>query len=42
MIDGSLLEAKDVVYSVNTWMEYSANTDTGKFMQEVTAEDDHT
>ena len=30
MSDGTPLVADDVVYSVNTWMEYSANSDTGR------------
>ena len=42
MSDGTPLVADDVVYSVNTWMEYSANSDTGRFLADVAAEDEHT
>ena len=42
MTDGSLLIADDVVYSVNTCMEYSLNTDTGRFFVGAEAEDEHT
>ena len=42
MSDGTPLVADDVVYSVNTWIEYSANSDTGRFLADASAEDEHT
>ena len=42
MTDGTPLVADDVVYSVNTWLEYSANTDTGRFLTGAVADDEHT
>ena len=42
MTDGTPLVADDVVYSVNTWMECSPNSDTGRFLADVSAEDEHT
>ena len=42
MSDGTPLVADDVVYSVNTWMEYSPNSDTGRFIADVAADDEHT
>ena len=42
MTDGSPLTADDVVYTINTCMEYSANTDTGRFFAGAEAEDEHT
>ena len=42
MSDGTPLVADDVVYSVNTWMEYSANSDTGRFLGDVSSDDEHT
>ncbi len=42
MSDGTPLVADDVVYSVNTWMEYSANSDTGRYLADVSSEDEHT
>ena len=41
MSDGTPLVADDVVYSVNTWIEFSGNTDTGRFLADVSAEDEH-
>ena len=41
MYDGTPLVADDVAYSVHTWMEKSANSDTGRFLEDVTVEDDH-
>jgi len=42
MSDGTPLVADDVVYSVNTWIEYSGNSDTGRFMEGAVADDEHT
>ena len=42
MSDGTPLVADDVVYSVNTWIEFSGNTDTGRFLADASAEDEHT
>lgn len=42
MSDDTPLVAEDVVYSVNVWMETSANSDTGRFLVGATAEDEHT
>ena len=42
MTDGTLLEAADVVYSINVFMEYSGNSDTGRFFVGAEAEDEHT
>lgn len=42
MSDGTPLVADDVVYSVNTWMETSANSDTGRFLAGAVADDEHT
>ncbi len=42
MSDGTPLVADDVVYSVNTWIEFSGNTDTGRFLEGASAEDEHT
>ncbi len=42
MSDGTPLVADDVVYSVNVWMETSANTDTGRFLAGAQADDEHT
>ena len=42
MSDGTPLVADDVVYSVNTWIEYSGNSDTGRFLADAAAEDEHT
>ncbi len=40
MTDGTLLEPADVVYSVGAWLEYSPNTDTGKFLVGATDDGD--
>ena len=42
MTDGTPLVADDVVYSVNIWKEYSPNTDTGRFITDAVADDEHT
>ena len=42
MTDGSLLTADDVVYTIDTFMEYSANSDTGRFFAGAVADDEHT
>lgn len=42
MSDGTPLVADDVVYSVNTWMEYSPNSDTGRFLVGAEKVDDQT
>ena len=42
MSDDTPLVADDVVYSVNTWIEFSGNTDTGRFLADASAEDEHT
>lgn len=42
MTDGTPLVADDVVYCVDTWMTYSANTDTGRFLVGAVADDEHT
>ena len=42
MTDGSPLVADDVVYTVNTAMEYSANNDTGSYFVGAVADDEHT
>ncbi|MCI6637745.1 MAG: ABC transporter substrate-binding protein [Bilifractor sp.] len=42
MTDGTPLVADDVVYSVNCWMEYSASSDTGRFLTGAEADDEHT
>ncbi|MBE5911134.1 ABC transporter substrate-binding protein [Pseudobutyrivibrio sp.] len=42
MSDGSPLVADDVVYCVNTWMQQSPNTDTGRFLSGAVADDEHT
>ena len=42
MSDGTPLVADDVVYSVNTWIECSPNSDTGRFLADAAAEDEHT
>jgi peptide/nickel transport system substrate-binding protein len=42
MTDGTPLVADDVVYTVGVWTEYSANTDTGRFIAGAEAEDEHT
>ncbi len=42
MSDGTPLVADDVVYSVNTWMEYSPNSYTGRFIADVSSDDEHT
>ena len=41
MTDGSPLVADDVAYSFNVFMEYSANSDTGRFLADVAVEDEH-
>lgn len=42
MSDGTPLVADDVVYSVGVWTEFSANTDTGRFLVGAEANDEHT
>ena len=42
MSDGTPLEAADVVYSVNVWMQYSGNNDTGMYLAGAEADDEHT
>ena len=42
MSDGTPLVADDVVYTVGIWTEYSANTDTGRFVKGAVADDEHT
>lgn len=42
MTDGTPLVADDVVYTVNTAMEYSPSTDTGRFFVGAVADDEHT
>ena len=42
MSDGTPLVADDVVYTVGVWTEYSANTDTGRFIKGAEAQDEHT
>ena len=42
MNDGNMLTADDVVYDVNTWIEYCANSDTGRFLVGAEANDEHT
>ena len=42
MSDGTPLVADDVVYSVSIWTEFSGNTDTGRFISDAVAEDEHT
>ncbi|MBQ1312251.1 MAG: ABC transporter substrate-binding protein [Blautia sp.] len=42
MTDGTPLVADDVVYSVGVWTEFSANTDTGRFIAGAEAQDEHT
>lgn len=42
MTDGTPLVADDVVYTVGVWTEYSANTDTGRFIVGAAADDEHT
>ena len=40
MNDGNMLTADDVVYDVNTWIEYCANSDTGRFLVGAEANDE--
>lgn len=40
MSDGTPLVADDVVYSVNCWMQYAPNSDTGRFIAGVEKNDD--
>ena len=42
MTDGSPLTADDVAYTVGIWTEYSANTDTGRFIAGAEANDEYT
>ena len=42
MTDGTPLVADDVVYTVNTSMEYSPNSDTGAYFAGAVADDEHT
>lgn len=42
MASGNMLTADDVVYTVGVWTEYSASTDTGRFVVGAEAEDEHT
>ena len=42
MTDGTPLVADDVVYTVETAMEYSANNDSGRFFAGAVADDEHT
>ena len=41
MTDGSPLTPEDVVYSANVWMEYSANSDIGRFIAGAEADGDN-
>ena len=42
MSDGTPLVADDVVYTVNTAIEYSPNSDTGRYFVDAVADDEHT
>ncbi len=42
MTDGTPLVADDVVYTVNTAMEMSPNSDSGRYFTDAVAEDEHT
>lgn len=41
MSDGTPFVADDVVYSVNTWMEKSASSETGQYLKGAEKNDDH-
>ena len=42
MTDGTPLVADDVVYTVNTAIEFSPNSDTGRYFVDAVADDEHT
>jgi ABC-type transport system substrate-binding protein len=42
MSDGTPLVADDVVYTVETAMEFSPNNDTGSYFVSAVADDEHT
>lgn len=42
MNDGNAFTADDVVYTAGVWKEFSSNTDTGRYIVDAVADDEHT